>query len=163
MGFHNLSLFAQAILLRLGFMTSAIPFHILNHCFSINWFTWIPFSLPPHALLKTVEAERISVDHVAHLKPSDGGSAATQCKCFSRLFFALYLYYLSLSLWSRGSVWFLFWLSGNYTYVVFFYWIVYSLSWVWIIGEGCLGQLIANIKFCWIWLKPLKVSVSKAT
>ncbi|MBA0668249.1 hypothetical protein Goklo_001182, partial [Gossypium klotzschianum] len=28
--------------------------------------------------LKTVEAERISVDHVAHLKPSDGGSAATQ-------------------------------------------------------------------------------------
>jgi len=25
-----------------------------------------------------VEAERISVDHVAHLKPSDGGSAATQ-------------------------------------------------------------------------------------
>ncbi|KAK4491823.1 hypothetical protein RD792_002600 [Penstemon davidsonii] len=26
----------------------------------------------------TVEAERISVDHVAHLKPSDGGSAATQ-------------------------------------------------------------------------------------
>lgn len=29
---------------------------------------------------KTVEAERISVDHVAHLKPSDGGSAATQCK-----------------------------------------------------------------------------------
>ncbi|URE00440.1 COP9 signalosome complex subunit [Musa troglodytarum] len=27
----------------------------------------------------TVEAERISVDHVAHLKPSDGGSAATQC------------------------------------------------------------------------------------
>jgi len=32
----------------------------------------------PLALLKTVEAERISVDHVAHLKPSDGGSAATQ-------------------------------------------------------------------------------------
>ena len=30
--------------------------------------------------LQTVEAERISVDHVAHLKPSDGGSAATQCK-----------------------------------------------------------------------------------
>lgn len=29
-------------------------------------------------LFKTVEAERISVDHVAHLKPSDGGSAATQ-------------------------------------------------------------------------------------
>ncbi|KAK8497649.1 hypothetical protein V6N12_042837 [Hibiscus sabdariffa] len=28
--------------------------------------------------IKTVEAERISVDHVAHLKPSDGGSAATQ-------------------------------------------------------------------------------------
>ncbi|CAN4102534.1 unnamed protein product [Withania somnifera] len=27
---------------------------------------------------ETVEAERISVDHVAHLKPSDGGSAATQ-------------------------------------------------------------------------------------
>ena len=27
-----------------------------------------------------MEAERISVDHVAHLKPSDGGSAATQCK-----------------------------------------------------------------------------------
>ncbi|KAB2616738.1 COP9 signalosome complex subunit 6a-like [Pyrus ussuriensis x Pyrus communis] len=26
----------------------------------------------------TVEAERISVDHVAHLKPSDEGSAATQ-------------------------------------------------------------------------------------
>ncbi|XP_072986625.1 COP9 signalosome complex subunit 6a [Typha latifolia] len=30
--------------------------------------------------IETVEAERISVDHVAHLKPSDGGSAATQCK-----------------------------------------------------------------------------------
>lgn len=29
---------------------------------------------------QTVEAERISVDHVAHIKPSDGGSAATQCK-----------------------------------------------------------------------------------
>ncbi|KAH9804594.1 COP9 signalosome complex subunit 6a [Citrus sinensis] len=26
------------------------------------------------------ESERISVDHVAHLKPSDGGSAATQCQ-----------------------------------------------------------------------------------
>ncbi|CAH2069769.1 unnamed protein product [Thlaspi arvense] len=30
--------------------------------------------------IETVEAERISVDHVAHLKPSDGGSAATQCE-----------------------------------------------------------------------------------
>ncbi|CAA2997532.1 COP9 signalosome complex subunit 6a [Olea europaea subsp. europaea] len=29
-------------------------------------------------IIETVEAERISVDHVAHLKPSDGGSAATQ-------------------------------------------------------------------------------------
>ncbi|GMH05899.1 hypothetical protein Nepgr_007739 [Nepenthes gracilis] len=28
--------------------------------------------------IETVEAERISVDHVAHLKPADGGSAATQ-------------------------------------------------------------------------------------
>uniref|UniRef100_A0A0C9RG54 COP9 signalosome complex subunit 6 n=1 Tax=Wollemia nobilis TaxID=56998 RepID=A0A0C9RG54_9CONI len=28
--------------------------------------------------IETVEAERISVDHVAHLNPSDGGSAATQ-------------------------------------------------------------------------------------
>eukprot|EP00249_Psilotum_nudum_P013428 c24330_g1_i1 orf=506-1411(-) len=28
--------------------------------------------------IETVEAERISVDHVAHIKPSDGGSAATQ-------------------------------------------------------------------------------------
>ncbi|CAN8326002.1 unnamed protein product [Cochlearia groenlandica] len=28
--------------------------------------------------IETVESERISVDHVAHLKPSDGGSAATQ-------------------------------------------------------------------------------------
>ncbi|XP_022848340.1 COP9 signalosome complex subunit 6a-like isoform X2 [Olea europaea var. sylvestris] len=28
--------------------------------------------------IETVEAERISIDHVAHLKPSDGGSAATQ-------------------------------------------------------------------------------------
>ncbi|KAG8386583.1 hypothetical protein BUALT_Bualt03G0163400 [Buddleja alternifolia] len=28
--------------------------------------------------METVEAERISVDHVVHLKPSDGGSAATQ-------------------------------------------------------------------------------------
>ncbi|KAG4969592.1 hypothetical protein JHK85_036013 [Glycine max] len=26
----------------------------------------------------TIEAERISVDHFAYLKPSDGGSAATQ-------------------------------------------------------------------------------------
>ncbi|KAJ4829301.1 COP9 signalosome complex subunit 6a [Turnera subulata] len=33
--------------------------------------------------IETVEAERISVDHVAHLKPSDGGSAATQCKSLS--------------------------------------------------------------------------------
>ncbi|RVW60742.1 COP9 signalosome complex subunit 6b [Vitis vinifera] len=31
-----------------------------------------------NGLQQTVEAERISVDHVAHLKPSDGGSAATQ-------------------------------------------------------------------------------------
>ncbi|CAI9785023.1 unnamed protein product [Fraxinus pennsylvanica] len=29
-------------------------------------------------IIETVEAERISLDHVAHLKPSDGGSAATQ-------------------------------------------------------------------------------------
>lgn len=28
--------------------------------------------------IETVEAERISVDHVAHIKPSDGSSAATQ-------------------------------------------------------------------------------------
>ncbi|OIW13264.1 hypothetical protein TanjilG_25743 [Lupinus angustifolius] len=28
--------------------------------------------------VEAVEAERISVDHVSHLKPSDGGSAATQ-------------------------------------------------------------------------------------
>ncbi|CAM6033028.1 unnamed protein product [Sphagnum compactum] len=28
--------------------------------------------------IETVEAERISVDHVAHIKPSDGNSAATQ-------------------------------------------------------------------------------------
>lgn len=31
-------------------------------------------------VVQTVEAERISVDHVAHIKPSDGSSAATQCK-----------------------------------------------------------------------------------
>jgi len=48
--------------------------------------TWISFS-PPLALLKTVEAERISVDHVAHLKPSDGGSAATQRECFFLVFY----------------------------------------------------------------------------
>ncbi|PRQ35022.1 putative COP9 signalosome subunit 6 protein [Rosa chinensis] len=29
-------------------------------------------------IIETVEAEFISVDHVPHLKPSDGGSAATQ-------------------------------------------------------------------------------------
>ena len=40
-----------------------------------------PFPALLLAPLKTVEAERISVDHVAHLKPSDGGSAATQCEC----------------------------------------------------------------------------------
>jgi hypothetical protein len=57
---------------------------------------WPPFLLL--ALLKTVEAERISVDHVAHLKPSDGGSAATQCAWFSCLFFPLQSCYLSLSL-----------------------------------------------------------------
>ncbi|KMS98832.1 hypothetical protein BVRB_3g068130 [Beta vulgaris subsp. vulgaris] len=28
--------------------------------------------------MKNVEAERIYVDHVTHLKPTDGGSAATQ-------------------------------------------------------------------------------------
>ena len=76
-------------------MTSAIPFHILNHCFSSNLFTsWIPFSLIPLALLKTIEAERISVDHFAYLKPSDGGSAATQCKCFSRLFLTLFTFFV---------------------------------------------------------------------
>jgi hypothetical protein len=32
-----------------------------------------------------VEAERISVDHVAHIKPSDGSSAATQCNFLSFL------------------------------------------------------------------------------
>ncbi|GFZ07322.1 COP9 signalosome subunit 6B [Actinidia rufa] len=32
----------------------------------------------PVTIYESVEAERISVDHVAHLKPSDGGSAATQ-------------------------------------------------------------------------------------
>ena len=35
---------------------------------------------------KTVEAEQISVDHVTHLKPSDGGSAATQRESFQSLF-----------------------------------------------------------------------------
>lgn len=49
-------------------------------------FSWLTIPLLIWSLnlllfpLKTVEAERISVDHVAHLKPSDGGSAATQCK-----------------------------------------------------------------------------------
>jgi COP9 signalosome complex subunit 6 len=40
----------------------------------------IPQSIFVHTsyTIETVEAERISVDHVAHLKPSDGGSAATQ-------------------------------------------------------------------------------------
>ncbi|KAF6136483.1 hypothetical protein GIB67_035042, partial [Kingdonia uniflora] len=32
--------------------------------------------------IETVEAERISVGHVAHLKPADGGTAATQCTIF---------------------------------------------------------------------------------
>lgn len=31
-----------------------------------------------HVFYQTVEAERLSVDHVAHIKPSDGSSAATQ-------------------------------------------------------------------------------------
>jgi COP9 signalosome complex subunit 6 len=35
--------------------------------------------------IETVEAERISVDHVAHIKPSDGSSAATQCNYLSFL------------------------------------------------------------------------------
>lgn len=48
--------------------------------------TELPFCLD----LKTVEAERISVDHVAHLKPSDGGSAATQCNSL----LSLILFYL---------------------------------------------------------------------
>ncbi|CAH8275281.1 unnamed protein product [Arabidopsis lyrata] len=40
----------------------------------------VPQSIFVHTsyTIETVEAERISVDHVAHLKPSDGGSAATQ-------------------------------------------------------------------------------------
>lgn len=38
-----------------------------------------------------MEAERISVDHVAHLKPSDGGSAATQCKPFILIIIFLHI------------------------------------------------------------------------
>ncbi|CAF2028475.1 unnamed protein product [Brassica napus] len=41
--------------------------------------------------IETVEAERISVDHVAHLKPSDGGSAATQCKPFILIIIFLHI------------------------------------------------------------------------
>lgn len=45
---------------------------------------------------KTVEAERISVDHVAHLKPSDGGSAATQCEwSYTSVYFNLGLNLIS--------------------------------------------------------------------
>lgn len=57
--------------------------------------------------IETVEAERISVDHVAHLKPSDGGSAATQLaahltgihsavKMLNRRIRVLYQYLLSM-------------------------------------------------------------------
>lgn len=42
--------------------------------------------------MQTVEAERISVDHVAHLKPSDGGSAATQRKPY----YTLLIYHIPL-------------------------------------------------------------------
>lgn len=65
-------------------------------------FLLLHFSFGPASFeSKTVEAERISVDHVAHLKPSDGGSAATQCNLalpslsFSSLlkFFSIFVYY----------------------------------------------------------------------
>ena len=75
MGFHSLFLFVQTILLRfdLLFFFFLIIFHL-----SPTGVTELFFLVS-----KTVEAERISVDHVAHLKPSDGGSAATQCKPLS--------------------------------------------------------------------------------
>lgn len=59
-----------------------MPLCLLNLLTLPIWFTEHPFflSLFLRSGWKTVEAERISVDHVAHLKPSDGGSAATQCK-----------------------------------------------------------------------------------
>ncbi|KAL8135473.1 hypothetical protein AgCh_010205 [Apium graveolens] len=38
----------------------------------------LPITIFESVNMRTVEAERISVDHVAHLKPSHGGSAATQ-------------------------------------------------------------------------------------
>lgn len=47
---------------------------------------------------QTVEAERISVDHVAHLKPSDGGSAATQCE--SSLFLPPHQHHM-LIVWNK--------------------------------------------------------------
>ncbi|CAI0399207.1 unnamed protein product [Linum tenue] len=49
------------------------PVYVLNH--AINH---APKDLP--MTIYESEAERISVDHVAQLKPSDGGSTATQCK-----------------------------------------------------------------------------------
>ena len=46
------------------------------HCIHASMY---PFVLS--LLFQTVEAERISVDHVAHIKPSDGSSTATQREC----------------------------------------------------------------------------------
>lgn len=72
MGFHSLFLFAQVTLSR--FVTFLFMFPVLSFYYQLELLNWF------HLALKTVEAERISVDHVAHLKPSDGGSAATQCQ-----------------------------------------------------------------------------------
>ena len=74
MGFHSLFLFVRAIPLR-----SELLF-FFNFIFHLS-----PIGVTELFFLvsKTVEAERISVDHVAHLKPSDGGSAATQCEPLS--------------------------------------------------------------------------------
>jgi hypothetical protein len=79
-----------------AFITAVILYSYMKPLYLDKWLIWLPLILL--ALLKTVEAERISVDHVAHLKPSDGGSAATQCEWFSCLVFPLQSCYLSLSL-----------------------------------------------------------------
>lgn len=72
MGFHSLFLFVQATLLRLGMFILLYQIWSKQHQLGYTFIFLV-------GTLKTVEAERISVDHVAHLKPSDGGSAATQC------------------------------------------------------------------------------------
>lgn len=90
MGLPNLYLWGQITQLRSVFC----PNHAILWA---NVLSQIYFLRQLFSLFKTVEAERISVDHVAHLKPSDGGSAATQCEILVWPRLMIHVFYI---LWS---------------------------------------------------------------